>query len=97
MSDGGEGMGFGARSVIVLPLALIGMLVFVYIDGKVRPNSYFIWLTYAGLLWIGLWWMWHPRLSTNPFRYLLNVGGLLGMAIAGSAPLYAFLYLLLRL
>lgn len=50
---------------------------------------------YGLLLWPALWRMWHPRLPSNPFRYSLNVVGLLGMAVMGSGPPYAVLYLVI--
>jgi hypothetical protein len=95
MSVDDDEMGFGARCVIVLPLALVSMVIFVYIDTKITYDTRFMFWTYVVLLWPGLWWMWHPRLPDNPFRYVLNVGGLLGMAFAGSALPYLVLYILL--
>ena len=88
-------MGFAARCLIVLPVALVCMVVFVYFDTKVRSSSNFMFWSYVGLLWPALWWMWHPRLPENPFRYILNVGGLFGMGMAGSALPYFFLYIAL--
>jgi len=87
-------MPFGTRLLILLPIASVVGVVFCYFQVKHRPYAAdWIWWTYVALLWAALWWMWHPRLSSNPLRYVLNVAGLWFFAGLISAIPWFFVYL----